>query len=465
MSVLSAPPETRIHDPSPLDEVAERVGGTTGACEPGRSQSLIEMGGPLTQSAADFAPDPAKRPGFLDQTARSMVHRVLDHLAHGTLFVHDAWGEQRFGEHNEPDLRGAIQVHDPGFYRRVLSKGTLGAAEAYIDGQWSCDDLVATLRVLARNSDVLQGVDRGPARLLRPLRRAWRLLHRNTRSGSRRNIAAHYDLSNEFFSLFLDETMTYSAGIFESDTTTLREASVAKYDRICRKLRLTPRDHVLEIGSGWGGFAMHAARNYGCRVTTTTISREQFELARQRIAASGLDGRITLLRKDYRDLSGQYDKLVSIEMVEAVGHEFLATYFRKCAELLKADGMMCLQAITIPDHRYERYRRSVDFIQRYIFPGGCLPCTATIGNALQQTDFRTFHWEDFGAHYARTLRLWRANFWANLARLRELGYSDSFLRMWDFYLCYCEAGFSERQIGVSQILLTRPLCRCEPHLI
>jgi cyclopropane-fatty-acyl-phospholipid synthase len=264
--------------------------------------------------------------------------------------------------------------------------------------------------------------------------------------------------------LFLDDTMTYSSGIFEAEHTTLREASVAKYDRICRKLQLTPRDHLLEIGTGWGGMAIHAARNFGCRVTTTTISRQQFELARQRIAAAGLDDRITLLMQDYRDLVGQFDKLVSIEMIEAVGHDYLPTYFRKCSELLKPDGMMCLQAITIPDHRYEPYRRSVDFIQRYIFPGGCLPCTATIGRALQQTDFRTFHWEEFGPDYARTLACWRDNFFANLGRIRALGYPETFLRMWDYYLSYCEAGFRERLTGVSQILLTKPLCRREPLL-
>jgi cyclopropane-fatty-acyl-phospholipid synthase len=401
---------------------------------------------------------------WLDRVARGMVLRTLQRFQHGCLTVRDSLGECHVGNEGDSLDRVEMRVHDLGFYRRVVSNGSLGAAEAYMDGQWTCDDLPGVLQVFAQNLAALDEVDRGPARLVEPARRVWHWFRRNTRTGSRRNIAAHYDLSNDFFALFLDDTMTYSSGIFETEHTTLREASVAKYDRICRKLQLTPRDHLLEIGTGWGGMAIHAARNFGCRVTTTTISRQQFELARQRIAAAGLDDRITLLMQDYRDLEGQFDKLVSIEMVEAVGHEYLPAYFRKCANLLKPDGMMCLQAITIPDHRYEPYRRSVDFIQRYIFPGGCLPCTATIGRALQQTDFRTFHWEEFGPDYARTLACWRDNFFANLDRIRALGYPETFLRMWDYYLSYCEAGFRERLTGVSQILLTKPLCRREPLL-
>jgi len=399
---------------------------------------------------------------WLDRVARDMVLRTLQRFQHGRLTVRDSLGQCCVGAMGDSPDGVEMQVHDLGFYRRVVLNGSLGAAEAYMDGQWSCDDLPGVLQVFARNLAALDEVDRGPARLVEPVRRVWHWLRRNTRTGSRRNIAAHYDLSNDFFALFLDDTMTYSSGIFGSEDATLRDASVAKYDRVCGKLQLTPRDHLVEIGSGWGGMAIHAARNYGCRVTTTTISRQQYELASERIAAAGLNDRITLLMQDYRDLEGQFDKLVSIEMIEAVGHDFLPAYFRKCSDLLKPDGMMCLQAITIPDHRYERYRRSVDFIQRYIFPGGCLPCTATIGSALQQTDFRTFHWEEFGPDYARTLACWRDNFFANQDPIRDLGYSERFLRMWDYYLSYCEAGFRERLTGVSQILLTKPSCRREP---
>jgi cyclopropane-fatty-acyl-phospholipid synthase len=398
----------------------------------------------------------------VDRIARGVVLRALRRLRHGGLIVRDSLGEQRFGTWSAPAESAVLRVDDLRFYRRVLLGGSLAATESYLDGHWNADDLTKVLRIFGRNLTALSEVDRGPVWLVEPLRRFCHWMRRNTRSGSRRNIAAHYDLSNEFFALFLDDTMTYSSGIFENDEATLREASVAKYDRICRKLQLTPRDHLLEIGTGWGGMAIHAARNYGCRVTTTTISKQQFQLASQRIAEAGLDGRITLLADDYRDLSGRYDKLVSIEMVEAVGHQYLPTYFRKCSDLLKPDGMMCLQAITIPDHRYEPYRRSVDFIQRYIFPGGCLPCTATIGGSLRQTDLRLIHWEDFSSDYAKTLACWRANFHAHLDEIRALGYSDTFLRMWEFYLCYCEAGFRERLTGVSQILLAKPLCGCEP---
>jgi cyclopropane-fatty-acyl-phospholipid synthase len=264
----------------------------------------------------------------------------------------------------------------------------------------------------------------------------------------------------------LDSTMTYSSGVFPSPNATLKEASVEKYDRICRKLQLSPQDHVLEIGTGWGGFAEHAARQYGCQVTTTTISHQQHAYAARRFSDASLGERVTLLKDDYRDLSGEYDKLVSIEMIEAVGEKFLPSYFEKCSELLKPDGMMLLQAITIPDHRYDRYRKSVDFIQRYVFPGGFLPSMGAIGNCIgRKTDFRFFHAEDFGSHYARTLADWRVNFWREIEAVRSLGFDDRFIRTWHYYLCYCEAGFYERQIGVSQLLLTRPACRREPLLV
>ena len=298
------------------------------------------------------------------------------------------------------------------------------------------------------------------ARLLSPLRLITHLMRPNTSAGSRRNIAAHYDLGNDFFSLFLDETLAYSCAIFPAGDSTLMQASTAKFDRICRKLELTPEDHLLEIGAGWGGFALHAAREYGCRVTTTTISRRQYEFARERIQAAGLAHRVTVLKDDYRMLRGSYDKLASIEMIEAVGHRNLDTYFRVCSELLKPRGMMLLQAIIIPDQRYDRYRRSVDFIQRYIFPGGCLPSVGAICNSVgRATDFRIFHLEDITPHYAETLAHWRRRFEAGRDRVRNLGFSEEFIRTWEYYFCYCEGGFRERVIGDVQILLTRPECR------
>ncbi|WP_197527968.1 SAM-dependent methyltransferase [Posidoniimonas polymericola] len=353
-----------------------------------------------------------------------------------------------------------INVRNPRFYRRVALGGALGAADAYIDGDWDAPDLTATLRVLARNATALQQVERGVPRALRPLRSAVNRFRRNTAHGSRRNIAAHYDLSNEFFALMLDPTMTYSSGIFPSAHATLEEASVEKYDRLCRRLRIGPEHHVLEIGTGWGGFAEHAARTYGCRVTTTTISENQHSYAKQRFEEARVADRVELLQSDYRDLRGQYDRVVSIEMIEAVGEEYLPGYFRQCSGLLKPDGAMGLQAITIPDCRYERYRRSVDFIQRYIFPGGFLPSPSAITGCLaEQTDLRLMQQEDFSDHYARTLSEWRERLWGQLPKVHALGFDERFLRTWEYYLAYCEAGFRERQVGVSQWVLTKPLNR------
>ena len=358
-----------------------------------------------------------------------------------------------------------MQINDARFYSSTVLGGALGAAEAYLAGYWDADDLPTVLRTFARNVGVAGTIDRGLARIAAPLRWAVNLLHRNTRAGSRRNIAAHYDLGNEFFEQFLDETMAYSCGIFEHPETTLHEASVAKFDRICRALRLRPSDHLVEIGTGWGGFAIHAARQYGCKVTTTTISRQQFEYAKARISQEGLQHRIELLGEDYRDLSGKYDKLVSIEMIEAVGHEFLPVYFAKCSDLLAPDGIMVLQAITIPDQRYNTYRKSTDFIQKHIFPGGCLPSLGAICSAVRdQTDLRISHIQDLAPHYARTLDEWRRRFHDRLPRIRSLGADEWFLRSWDYYFSYCQAGFAERQIGVSQMVLSKPDCRIEPTL-
>lgn len=362
-------------------------------------------------------------------------------------------------------LSADITVHDRRFYSQLVFGGGIGASEAYIRGYWESESLTTAMRVLAQNAETLAGMEKGAAQLLKPIRSAANWLHRNTRAGSKRNISAHYDLSNQFFGLMLDPTMTYSSGVFPTPTSSLEDASTEKYDRICRKLKLTPADHVLEIGTGWGGFAEHAARRYGCRVTTTTISAEQHRYAHERFRQGSLQEQVTLLQQDYRDLSGKYDKLVSIEMIEAVGRKFLPTYFSKCSELLKPDGAMLLQAITIPDHRYDDYCKSVDFIQRYIFPGGFLPSIGAIADCVgKETDFRFLHTEDFGRHYAETLACWRRNFWDHIAEVRSLGFDERFIRTWQYYLCYCEAGFRERQIGVSQLMFTKPNSRHEPTL-
>ena len=390
--------------------------------------------------------------------------RQLAHLRHGHLTLVEAGERQLFGQ---PDahLRAEIQVHDEAFWPMVAGNGSIGAGEAYMQGYWSSPDLTAVIRLFVVNLDVLDGLEGGLARLGRPLLHGLHWLNRNTRRGSRKNIAAHYDLGNALFEQLLDSTMMYSAAMFRSAEDSLEQAQLYKLQRICEKLDLQPDDHLLEIGTGWGSMALYAASHYGCRVTTTTLSREQYEYTRQRIEAQGLQDRITLLLKDYRDLEGQYDKLVSIEMIEAVGHRYLPTYFRQCARLLKDDGLMLLQSITIRDQRYEQAKGSVDFIQRYIFPGGALPSLQVLlENVGRDTDLNLHHMEDFGLHYARTLRLWHDNLRRARHSLEQLGYDEQFYRLWEFYLCYCEGGFLERSIGAAQLLLAKPGARPEPLL-
>ena len=328
--------------------------------------------------------------------------------------------------------------------------------------QWSCDDLETMLRLFAKNLAVINRSLTGWT----PIAAGARIVHwlrRNTISGSRRNIEAHYDLGNDFFRLFLDETMMYSSAVFEDSSMTLSDAATAKIDRICRRLNLQPGQRVMEIGTGWGGFARHAAQHYGCHVTTTTISKEQHAFAQQRIRECELEDRVTLLLEDYRTLKGQYDRLVSIEMIEAVGHEFLEGYFGKCASLLKPDGLMLIQGITMPDQRYAAYLKTVDFIQKYIFPGGCLPSIGTIQNAVaSETDLRLLLLEDIAPHYARTLQAWRSQFHSRIEEVRAQGYDERFIRMWEYYLCYCIAGFEERVVGTAQLLFAKPESRHDP---
>ena len=410
------------------------------------------------------------KPFFLEGIAKRAVHQRLASIKRGSLMISDGRDTARYGTANaQYPLDETVRVHDPRFYSEMAFGGSIGAGEAYMQGYWSTDDLTAVMRLILQNRDVLDGMEIGWARLTEPVRKALHWTARNTRSGSSRNIQAHYDLGNDFFKLFLDPTMMYSSAIFEHEGMPLEAASVAKLDRICRKLDLKPGDRVMEIGTGWGGFALHAARHYGCHVTSTTISPSQHAMARERVAAAGLGDRITLLLQDYRDLScektGQYDKLVSIEMIEAVGHQYYDTFFGKCSELLKPDGTMMLQAITIADQRYESATRSVDFIQRYIFPGSCIPSVTAMSQSLTRaTDMRLIHLEDIGPHYALTLRRWREAFNAHLAEVRAQGYPESFIRMWEFYLCYCEAGFIERVIGDVQMLLIKPEARPVPPL-
>ena len=404
---------------------------------------------------------PMRKPSGLDKIARKVIRSRLGEVMSGRITVTDGNDTASYGS---PDARMPLSAHitvkDPRFYSEVAFGGTIGSGEAWIQVYWDCEDLTALVRILLRNQHVLHNMDSGAAMLTRPLQRFFHWLNRNTQKGSRRNIAAHYDLGNDFYSLWLDSTMMYSSAVFPHPGMTLEEASVSKLDLICRKLALTEKDRVIEIGTGWGGFAIYAAQTYGCNVTTTTISREQFAWAEKAVREAGVEDRVTLLLEDYRDLDGRYDKLVSIEMIEAVGHRYHDAFFRKCAGLLKPDGQMLLQAITIADQQYDRYKRNVDFINRYIFPGGCLTSISGMTETMTRaTDMRAVHIEDIGPHYARTLELWRERFFKVLDDVRALGYSDEFIRMWHYYLAYCEGGFLERAIGNVHMLIMRPDAR------
>ncbi|WP_432217709.1 class I SAM-dependent methyltransferase [Pseudomonas kribbensis] len=417
-----------------------------------------------SSSVSARAAIPFSTHGITGSLLRRGVLRQLAQLKHGQLVLIEDGERQVFGTPGSA-LLGEIHVLDAAAWGMVAGNGSIGAGEAFIHGYWSSPDLTAVVRVFVSNLEVLDGMEGGLAKIGRPLVRGLHWLNRNTRKGSQKNIAAHYDLGNDLFEQFLDPTMMYSAAQFLSPDDSLEQAQLNKLERICQKLALEPGDHLLEIGTGWGSMALYAAQHYGCKVTTTTLSKEQYAFTARRIESLGLQDRVTLLLKDYRDLTGQYDKLVSIEMIEAVGHRFLPTYFKQCAHLLKSNGLMLLQAITIRDQRYEQAKRGVDFIQRYIFPGGALPCVQKMLEIVSRdTDMNLLHMEDFGLHYARTLRLWHENFRHAHGRLSELGYDDYFLRLWEFYLCYCEGGFLERTIGTAQLLLAKPAAMPAPLL-
>lgn len=397
----------------------------------------------------------------LARLTRFLLKTQLKKIQHGRLRLIEGEVEDVFGKITpEGPFDVTIRVHNSRFYSDVVLAGTLGSGEAYINGHWQCDNLTDLVRLMVFNRDLMNDVDSGWSRVSAPLFKFVHWLNRNDKSGAQRNIAAHYDLGNEFFALFLDETMAYSCGIFPNQHASLLQASTAKFDAVCSKLDLKPGQRLLEIGTGWGGLAIHAAQHYGCHVTTTTISRAQYEFSKERIARAGLNDQVTLLLEDYRDLKGKYDALASIEMIEAVGHEYLDTYFRQCSQLLNPNGAMLLQAISIQDQFYHQARRSVDFIKRFIFPGSFIPSVGVIlASVARVTDMKVYHLEDIGPHYARTLKLWRERFTARLGDVRSLGYPETFIRMWEFYLSYCEGGFEERQLGNVQMLLTKPRSR------
>jgi cyclopropane-fatty-acyl-phospholipid synthase len=405
-----------------------------------------------------IAPGTTPKPRFLDKIAKRSLLSRLKGLHDGEIVIQDEGEVYRFGKTTTRcPLSVIIKVKSPNFYSDIAFGGSIGAGEAYMANYWQANNLTRLVRILLCNRDVLDSMEGGLAALTVPMQKIFHWFNRNTQQGSRSNIAAHYDIGNDFFELMLDDTMMYSSAIFPSQDASLFDAQVHRLDRICGKLDLQPSDHLLEIGTGWGGLALYAAKQYGCKVTTTTISREQYELARERVKAEGLEDRVTLMLEDYRNLNGQYDKLVSIEMIEAVGHQFYDTYFAKCGSLLKPDGIMLLQAITIADQFYENAKKSVDFIQRYIFPGSCIPSvTAITDSVARTTDMRLFDLEDIGPHYATTLRKWRENVNHHLSEISAMGYSNEFLRMWEFYLCYCEGGFIDRSISDVHMLLVKP---------
>ncbi len=392
---------------------------------------------------------------LMDRWARSLVLKMMDRIRYGRIVLTD--GEQQWTLGREQGLTARIAVLHPGFYRKLLFGGSIGAGEAYVERLWESEDLVMLVRLMALNMAQLDKMEHGFAWLLRPFQLLAHFGNRNSRRGARRNILSHYDLGNDMYKSFLDPTMMYSSAIYPEKESSLEEASLNKLAVVCRKLDLKPTDRVLEIGSGWGGFAVYAARNFGCHVTTTTISEAQYEEAKKRIAAEGLEDRITLLKSDYRDLDGEYDKLASIEMIEAVGHKYLPEFFRKCGSLLKSGGAMLLQAITIVDQRYDSYVRSVDFIQRHIFPGGSVLSNRRMVELIaSETDMVVRHLEDFGFDYARTLKDWRQRFNASFSSLKDKGYDETFKRLWKYYLAYCEGGFREQAISVVHIVATRP---------
>ena len=398
-----------------------------------------------------------------EKLARGLLFRKLGQLRTGRIIIDEGTETHVFGETNDSALTAHIVVENPAFYQSVVFNGSIGGGESYMQQHWHTPDLVALVRIMVLNMNVLKGLDRGKAFVARLMNKMLHLRNRNTVSGSRKNISAHYDLSNEFFASFLDPTMMYSAAVFRDESQPLHEASLNKLTHICERLQLKPGDHLIEIGTGWGSMAIHAAKYYGCKVTTTTISQEQYNHARERVKAEGLEDRVELLLKDYRDLEGQYDKLVSIEMIEAVGHEFFSSYFSKCSSLLKPEGLMLIQAITISDQRYEASKTTVDFIQRYIFPGGCLPSNSAIAtHVARDTDMQIIGLEDITRDYAITLERWRKTFLSKVREIQAMGFGTDFIRMWDYYLAYCQGGFMERVIHTAQILMAKPGCRLQP---
>jgi len=391
----------------------------------------------------------------MNQFYKKVIHQKLSQIDDAHVIIEDGESIKRYG--NPKLLTAKIIVLNPNFYKSIFFGGSIGASESFIRREWSSPNLTKVIRVLARNTEAQDKLENFFSFLFQPILKVIHKLNENTVKGSKKNISRHYDLSNNFFKLFLDKRMMYSSAIYKTKSTTLENAAAHKLDVICKKLHLSKSDHVIEIGSGWGGFAIYAAKNYGCKVTTTTISIEQYNYTKNKIKAMGLSKQIKVLLKDYRLLNGKYDKLVSIEMIEAVGHQFYDEYFKVISRLLKKEGDALIQAITIKDQRYSHSIKSVDFIQKYIFPGSCIPSLTAIQNSLtNSTDLVINEIRDIGCHYVRTLADWRKNFIKNKQKIQKLGFDDEFLRMWLFYFAYCEGGFEEKVISDVHLHITKP---------
>ena len=391
-----------------------------------------------------------------DNFIKNQLFKRFEQIKDSYLQIQDSEGTYEFGD-KKSELQAIITVTNNSFYKALAFQGSVGAAEQYMLNHWDSVNLTNLVRVFVRNQDILDGLEGGSAWIKNSLLKIAHYFNKNSEQGSKKNIAEHYDLGNDLFKLFLDKHMMYSSAVFKTPTDSLEMASENKLRTICEKLDLSSDDHVIEIGTGWGGLAIYAAKNYGCKVTTTTISEEQYSFAKSLVKKNKLEDKITLLKKDYRDLEGKFNKLVSIEMIEAVGHQYLPTYLKKCNDLLTNDGVALIQAITIEDHRYKQALKSVDFIKKYIFPGSFIP---SIGEILkvnaESTQMKLFNLEDFGLSYAYTLNAWNRRFSEKLEEASELGYKEQFQRMWKFYFCYCEGGFLERSISVVHMLLTKP---------
>tara|TARA_Y100000741_G_scaffold351401_1_gene322431 strand:- start:27 stop:1283 length:1257 start_codon:yes stop_codon:yes gene_type:complete len=397
----------------------------------------------------------SKKPKFLISLFKKLVIKKFKYLEHGYIIFKDNDTSIQIGNKNS-DLKVNLEVTSDEFYVLIGSGGLMGASEAYALGFWKVDDLVKLIQIMVRNKDLMDNLDSGFSSIIKPINKWIHYRRQNTLLGSKKNILAHYDVSNDFYQLWLDSTMTYSCGIFKTKTSTLEEASIEKLDQICRKLKLKKDDNVLEIGTGWGSFAIHAAKNYKCNITTTTISDAQYEFAKKRVKEEGLSEKITLLKKDYRLLEGTFDKIASIEMIEAVGHKNVPEYFKKVSSLLNDEGLFAMQGITYNDQNFDIYKNSVDFINKYIFPGSCLISINQISDIIKtNTNLIFVDLDDITEHYATTLKLWRKNFFEKIEEIKALGFSQAFINLWEFYFVYCEAGFIEKNIGDYQFVFSK----------